>query len=89
MYRNRDWGRLLEDGSLLFKSPISADTEIKLREMRVDLTKVERAILSATGGTLPKSLCRRTMVWPGGVGSIWLDILFSHMMRCRQVPRCI
>jgi len=56
MYRTRDRGRLLGDGSLLVEGRIEGDTEIKLRGMRVDLRDVERAVMAVAGGTIAEAV---------------------------------
>jgi len=52
MYRTGDMGRLAADGSLVFLSRMDGDTQVKLRGLRIELTEVEEAVLTAAKGVL-------------------------------------
>lgn len=56
MYRTRDRGRLLPDGSILVKRRIGDDTEIKLRGQRIDLKDIEQTILRTADGLVAEAV---------------------------------
>ncbi|KAK2007074.1 beta-ketoacyl synthase domain-containing protein [Colletotrichum eremochloae] len=56
MYRTRDRGRLLPDGSIVVEGRIGGDTEIKLRGLRIDLKDIEHAILRSADGVLSEAV---------------------------------
>ncbi|KAI0000735.1 hypothetical protein F4779DRAFT_604486 [Xylariaceae sp. FL0662B] len=52
MYRSRDRGRLMSDGSVVVEGRIGDDTEIKLRGQRIDLKDIEQTILRSANGVI-------------------------------------
>ncbi|SPO01909.1 related to polyketide synthase [Cephalotrichum gorgonifer] len=77
MYRTKDHGRLLSDGSLLVEGRIGGDTEIKLRGMRVNLRDVEQAILSSANGTISEAVVSAPS---SSAGSNAAQILVGHIV---------
>lgn len=56
MYRTRDRGRLLPDGSIVVEGRIGDDTEIKLRGQRIDLKDVEATIVRCAHGVITEAV---------------------------------
>lgn len=56
MYLTGDGGALRHDGSLLFSSRLTGQTQIKLRGMRFDLQDVETNILQASKGVVAEAV---------------------------------
>jgi hybrid polyketide synthase/nonribosomal peptide synthetase ACE1 len=56
MYRTRDRGRLLPDGSIVVEGRIGEDTEIKLRGQRIDLKDVEATIVRCANGVISEAV---------------------------------
>ncbi|KXX75016.1 Nonribosomal peptide synthetase 14 [Madurella mycetomatis] len=56
MYRTKDRGRLLSDGSILVEGRIGDDTEIKLRGLRIDLKDIEQTIVRCAKGVVAEAV---------------------------------
>ncbi|RYP16125.1 hypothetical protein DL765_005326 [Monosporascus sp. GIB2] len=52
MHRTGDVGHLQADGSLVFRSRMAGDTQVKLRGLRIELRDIETNIVLASGGVL-------------------------------------
>lgn len=61
-----DRGRLRPDGSLLLEGRIAADTQIKLRGLRVDLQDIEATIVSSSQGRILHAIVSVRRSQPAG-----------------------
>lgn len=56
MYRTRDRGRLLPNGSIIVEGRIGEDTEIRLRGLRIDLKDIEQTIVRYARGVVAEAV---------------------------------
>lgn len=56
MYRTGDCGYFTEDGLLMYRHRISADTQVKIRGLRIELGDVESNIIRAADGRLSQAV---------------------------------
>ncbi|XWW94642.1 hypothetical protein V2A60_002587 [Cordyceps javanica] len=52
LYRTGDYGRLREDGALLYQGRINGDTQVKLHGIRVELEEIETNVVNASNGSI-------------------------------------
>lgn len=56
VYRTGDFGRLRQDGVVMFQGRISGDTQIKLRGIRIELEDIESSIIQAASGVIHRAV---------------------------------
>ncbi|GAB0138114.1 putative nrps-t1pks biosynthetic cluster [Epichloe bromicola] len=78
MYRTGDLGYLQPDGSLILKSRVAGDTEIKLNGFRINLAEIEETVLlSADGANSDAVACLRSSSKHGDTQFVVVYVVFN------------
>ncbi|KAL8707331.1 MAG: hypothetical protein Q9220_007621 [cf. Caloplaca sp. 1 TL-2023] len=56
MYRTGDIGHMQDDGAMVFHRRMEGDTQVKIRGLRLELSDIERNIVSTAGGVLREAI---------------------------------
>lgn len=86
MYRTKDRGRLLADGSVSIEGRMGDDTEIKLRGLRIDLKDIEQTILRVASGDIAEAVA--SVRAPAGTDTQFLvaHVVFSSDASAQRTP---